>query len=136
MGTNFANTQNLDDASLALEFTPTNSINYGIVVQEPEFFADFGAFSYVTDNSTIRYDIKKIVFKIGKGEHFIADQQSAVVGELHIHGSSSSGNNGVLAVQMSIGTKINPFIDNLNVKKWDYTKSKTGPSGQDNKVCL
>lgn len=73
MGSDNSNTKNLEEGSLALEFVPTFSINYGLITQEPEFYGAFGAFSFVTEKATSRYNIKKIIFKVGKGEHFIAD---------------------------------------------------------------
>lgn len=41
-----------------------------------------------------------------------------------------------MAVQMIIGGSPNPFIDTLNIKKWDFKKSLTGDKGGDNKICL
>jgi hypothetical protein len=37
---------------------------------------------------------------------------------------------------MTIGSKANPFINSLNVKKWSYKESLTAEKGSEKKVCL
>jgi hypothetical protein len=62
-------TETEEDTVLNLKLGNSFSIRYGIVIREPEFFGDFGTFSFVTTSGKDIYNIFKFVFKVGKAEH-------------------------------------------------------------------
>lgn len=118
-------TVNVEDTALNLKLGNTYSIRYGLVIREPEFYGEFGTFTYVTAKSKEVYNIFKFSFKIGKAEHPITKDGVAVnqvVSELHVHGKDLSGKYGILAIQLIVG-KENKFVRQLNVQGWDFTKS-------------
>lgn len=77
------------DRFISPGFQKTGSIRYGRVVQEPEFYGDFGVWTYITPSDNLIYQTTKLVFKIGKVEHPLVDYDKTwdgeQVGELHIH---------------------------------------------------
>lgn len=90
-----------------------------------------------SEEGTQVFNANKFVFKIGKGEHQIADLvNDNIVGELQIHATSTSGKAAVLAVQFTTGTQNNKFVTSLNPSKWDYKKSLMAKDGEDTKICL
>lgn len=137
MGSELPDVKNAEDDVLSLNFITTYSITYGLIIQEPEFYGDFGTFTWANEKEKITYNALKLVFKIGKGEHQIADNvDENVRGEMQIHGVSTQGKTGVVAVQFSTGRGNNEFITSLNPRKWNYNKSKTAKDGEDPKICL
>lgn len=77
------------------------------------------------------------MFKVGKGEHQIADLiDDNIVGELQIHATSTQGKSAVLAVQFTTGKEVNKFFASLNPTKWNYKKSLLAKEGEDPKICL
>lgn len=82
-------TVNVEDTAINIKLTNSFSVRYGLVVREPEFFGDFGSFSYVTTDSKETYNVFKFSFKVGKAEHPITNDgapTNPVVAELHVHG--------------------------------------------------
>jgi len=83
------------------------------------------------------FNAHKFVFKIGKGEHQLADLiDDNIVGELQIHATSTQGKAAILAVQFTTGRDSNKFVTSLNPTKWNYKKSFQAKEGEDPKICL
>lgn len=87
MGSELPDVKNISDEVLNLNFVPNYSIRYGLIIQEPEFYGDFGSFTWASEKEKITYHAQKFVFKLGKGEHPVADHvDSNIQGEIQIHG--------------------------------------------------
>lgn len=87
MGSELPDVKNILDEVLNLNFVPNYSIRYGLIIQEPEFYGDFGSFTWASEKEKITYHAQKFVFKLGKGEHPVADHvDSNIQGEIQIHG--------------------------------------------------
>lgn len=78
----------MKDDRLKFEFNQAQAIRYGVVRREPEFYADFGQFSHITPEKTIKYIIDHISFKAKKPEHTIKGSSlfTPMKGELEIFG--------------------------------------------------
>lgn len=56
MGSDLPDIKNAPDDVLALNFVSTYSITYGLIIQEPEFYGEFGTFTFANEKEKITYN--------------------------------------------------------------------------------
>lgn len=130
---------------LKFEWKDAQAIRYGVVRREPEFWADFGQFSHITPEKTVKYEVNHVTFKMMMAEHSVSGPQPNIPrGEMLLYGAGSSGEKAILSVFFITGEadnnpddKTNKFMDNMNVDAWvNYNFNEMDENDQPVMKCL
>lgn len=130
---------------LKFEWKDAQAIRYGVVRREPEFYADFGQFSHISPEKTVKYEVEHISFKMNMAEHMVSGPNPDMPrGEMQLFGHGDKGEKAILSVFFITGDpdnspddKTSKFMDYMNVDAWvNYNFNEMDDNDQPVMKCL
>ena len=136
----------VEEEYLRFNLLSAKMVRYNVVRGEPEFYANWGSFSFLQPQKNTRFQINKISFKVTKAEHKL-EGQGVPVGEMLLWGESPEMTKASLSIlflktdsdlfdaeDAKGQNRKNRFMEAMNINNWKFTNINEVDS--DNKPIL